>query len=119
MAISTQFTTMSELPALTDSTFESQIQTGWWVVEFWSPTCSPCRIVSPALAELALEFSDQVQFGAVNIDEAVLTALQQHVMGVPAVLVYHDGEPQDVMFGSYPQHVYRSRILALLNRVSA
>ncbi|MFC4455149.1 thioredoxin family protein [Deinococcus sonorensis] len=108
---------MSSLPTLTDRTFDPTIATGRWLVEFWSPDCRPCQIVSPVLTDLQERFRGQVNFASVNVDTELATALRQRVMGVPTVMLYLDGRPVDVLYSSRPPHVYAERLARLAERV--
>ena len=31
------------------------------VLQFWSPTCGPCRVIKPALEDMKEEFSEKIQ----------------------------------------------------------
>jgi thioredoxin 2 len=38
------------------------------IVDLWTPWCRPCRIVSPALEQLARDLAGQVKLVKVNVD---------------------------------------------------
>jgi thioredoxin 1 len=95
---------------MTESEFFNTIKDNLCVVEFCSPDCSPCKIVTPALEELRVEFDKRVQFIKIDVSESPQVALRLRVMGVPTVLIFKESEPVDVLYSSYPKHVYRERI---------
>jgi hypothetical protein len=39
------------------------------VVDFWAEWCGPCKMIAPALDEIAAEMAGQVKIAKVNIDE--------------------------------------------------
>lgn len=94
---------------LGDHNFDQCIQKGFWVVDFWSPSCAPCRVVSPILADLALELKD-VHFGAVDATTELRTRFSHQVNGLPTVMIFKDGRPVDLLLGAHPARLYRRRI---------
>jgi thioredoxin 2 len=57
------------------------------LVDLWAPWCGPCRMVSPALENLAHEFSGRVKLVKVNVDESPGVAQRFGVQGIPTLLV--------------------------------
>ena len=69
------------------------------LVDFWAEWCAPCRMLSPVLEDLAGEYDGQVRFGQVNVEEHPQLASEYRVRGVPTLLLFKDGQVQDVLVG--------------------
>ncbi len=61
---------MSNAVAVTDSTFESEIEKheGLAVVDFWAAWCGPCRLVAPILEQLASEYQGKAKVAKLDVD---------------------------------------------------
>ena len=57
------------------------------LLDLWAPWCGPCRMVSPALEELARTYAGRVKLVKVNVDTAPQTAQRFGVQAVPTLLV--------------------------------
>jgi thioredoxin 2 len=62
------------------------------VVDLWAPWCGPCRLVSPALAQVAADLAGRVKLVKVNVDESPRIAQRFGVQAVPTLLVLRHGE---------------------------
>ena len=102
--------------AVTDDTFDQAVlQSGLPVlVDFWAPWCAPCRMVAPALEELAGELAGRVVVAKVNTDEHQLAALRYGVQGIPTLILFHDGQEIDRVVGALPKSALRERVEARL-----
>jgi thioredoxin 2 len=93
-----------------DSTF-AEVAEGASVpvlVDLWAPWCGPCRMVSPALAQLAGEMAGRVKLVKVNVDDS--PALQQRfgVQAIPTLLVLQRGQVTARQTGAAPAAALRT-----------
>mgnify|MGYP003574614971 FL=1 len=98
---------------LTDANFQQTISaSGPVLVDFWAPWCGPCRMVAPAVEELAQEFAGRAVVGKLNVDENPRTSQQYGIMSIPALYIFKNGQPVDQIVGAQPAHVLRQRLMA-------
>ena len=61
------------------------------LVDFWAPWCAPCRVVKPAIEDLATELEGRVKVVLVDVDEQPELAQRFQVSSIPALKLYRDG----------------------------
>jgi thioredoxin 2 len=62
------------------------------LVDLWATWCGPCRMVSPALEQVATELADQLKLVKVDVDHSPGLARRFDVQAVPTLLVMRDGQ---------------------------
>jgi thioredoxin 2 len=61
------------------------------LVDLWATWCGPCRMVSPALEQLATERAGRLKLVKVDVDEAPELSRRFEVRAVPTLMVLRDG----------------------------
>ena len=62
------------------------------LVDLWATWCGPCRMVSPALEQLAAERAGQLKLVKVDVDKAPVIAERFTVRAVPTLLLINHGQ---------------------------
>lgn len=98
--------------AVTDATFEEEVLKSDVpvVVDFWAEWCGPCKMIGPALEELATEYGDKVKIAKVNVDENPNSPAQLGVRGIPALFMFKGGQPISNKVGAAPKAALQSWI---------
>ena len=78
------------------------------LVDLWAPWCGPCRMVSPALEQLATEYAGRVKLVKVDVDGAPRLSQRFAVQAVPTLLVMRDGQVVSRQAGAAPVTALRS-----------
>jgi len=84
------------------------------VVDFWAEWCGPCKMIGPALEELAVQFEGKIKIAKVNVDENPGMPSQLGVRGIPALFLFKDGQVVSNKTGAAPKAVLQGWIEAAL-----
>jgi thioredoxin 1 len=60
------------------------------LLDFWSPWCGPCKMLSPVVDKVAEETED-IKVGKVNVDDNEDLAMKFKTMSIPTLIVFKDG----------------------------
>ena len=79
---------------LTDADFEQTVINAATpaLVDFWAEWCMPCKMMAPAIDELADEYTGKLVVGKVNTDENRNISMQFGISAIPTVILFKDGE---------------------------
>ena len=80
------------------------------VVDFWAPWCSPCKLVSPVIDQLAIELRGKAVFGKLNVDENPTIANIFGIQSIPTLIIFKNGEAVDGVMGAVPKQQIMSTV---------
>ncbi len=98
--------------AVTDSSFDAEVlrAEGPVLVDFWAEWCGPCRMIAPALEELAEELGEQVQIVKLDIDENPDAPTKYGVRGIPTMILFKNGQQAATQVGALPKSAIKQWI---------
>ena len=73
------------------------------VVDFWAEWCGPCRMIAPALEEIAGTMNGKVKIVKLNVDENPATASKYGIMSIPTLMIFKNGELASRQVGAAPK----------------
>ena len=92
---------MSKTIELNEENFSESVgSTKPVLVDYWAEWCGPCKMVAPILEEVAVDLSDKLTVGKVDVDENQELAAQLNIMSIPTLVLFKDGEVIDQAIGA-------------------
>jgi thioredoxin 1 len=90
---------------VSDATFEADVlkAAGPVVVDFWAEWCGPCKMIGPALDEIASDLGEKVKIVKLNVDENPDTAAKYGIMSIPTLMMFKNGELASRQIGAAPK----------------
>ncbi len=70
------------------------------LVDFWAQWCGPCKMIAPALDELAETYAGRAKVVKVDIDQNRAIAMKYHVRSIPMLLLFKGGQVQATQIGA-------------------
>ena len=90
---------------VSDTTFDTEVlkASGPVVVDFWAEWCGPCRMIAPALEEIAGSLGDKVKIVKLNVDESPATATKYGIQSIPTLMIFKNGQMASRQIGAAPK----------------
>jgi thioredoxin 1 len=101
---------------ISDQSFEKDVlKSGQPVlVDFWAEWCGPCKMIAPALEEMAGSLAGRLTVAKMNIDENPQTPKKYGVRGIPTLMLFKDGQVAATKIGALPKNKLREWVESVL-----
>jgi thioredoxin 1 len=101
---------------VSDATFETEVLKASEpvVVDFWAEWCGPCRLIAPALEEIAGTMGNKVKVVKLNVDENPATASKYEIMSIPTLMIFKNGQLASRQVGAAPKQKLEQWISAAM-----
>ncbi len=73
------------------------------LVDFWADWCQPCHMMAPTVEALAEEYGDRLLVAKLDVDANPMTTHKYGIRGIPALLLFKDGQLVQQIVGVQPK----------------
>ena len=101
---------------VTDNTWEDEVLNSDLpiLVDFWAEWCGPCKMIAPAVHDVAEEYTGKLNVAKVDIDNSPEIATKYGIRSIPALIFFRDGKPVDQVIGALPKGALKKKIDSVL-----
>ena len=101
---------------LTDNEFQPFIKNASIpvMVDFYSPTCGPCKSIAPVIVKLAADYLGRVIIAKLDTSTNPGTAMHYQIRGVPSLYFFKNGEVIDQIVGAPPEGQLRQKLDSII-----
>jgi thioredoxin 1 len=87
---------------ISDESFEEEVLQSEKpvLIDYWAEWCGPCKMIAPALDEIAGEYSDRLKVVKLNIDDNPQTPPKYGIRGIPTLMVFKNGRVEATKVGA-------------------
>ncbi|AGF78884.1 thioredoxin [Desulfocapsa sulfexigens DSM 10523] len=83
------------------------------MVDFYSPTCGPCKAIAPLITKLSKDYLGKVIIAKIDTSSNPGTAMHYKIRGVPSLLFFKNGRMVDQIVGAPPEAQLRQKLNAM------
>lgn len=86
---------------VTDATFKADVLESDKpvLVDFWAEWCGPCRMIAPAVEQVAEQFEGKASVAKMDVDENPSVPNNFGIRGIPTLILFKNGQEQERIVG--------------------
>ncbi|OGU72182.1 MAG: thioredoxin, partial [Ignavibacteria bacterium RIFCSPLOWO2_02_FULL_55_14] len=90
---------------VTDANFDTEVLKSDKpvLVDFWAVWCGPCKMIAPAVEEIAKEYDGKLKVGKLDVDNNQQVSMKFGIRSIPTLLIFKSGRVVDQLVGAVPK----------------
>ena len=84
------------------------------VVDFWGPTCAPCKMIAPVIEDLSRNLKGEVAFAKVDVTKNLKLAGEMSIRSIPTIAFYKNGELVKTKVGFLPRNKFMMELREIM-----
>ena len=84
------------------------------LVDFWADWCGPCKMIAPAVEELAGDFEGKAVVGKLDVQTNSQIPYRFGIRNIPTLLIFKNGQVVDKQVGVAPKAVLAQKLNAAM-----
>ena len=77
---------------LNNENYDDFVKEGIVLVDIWATWCGPCKMISPIVDEISLDYVDRIKVGKCDADANRDKVMDLGVRNIPTIFFYRKGE---------------------------
>lgn len=98
---------------ITEANFQKEVleSTEPVLIDFWADWCTPCKMLSPLVDQIAEEYQGKIRVGKLDADANPDVVMRYNVMGLPTLMLFKGGEAVERITGYQPKDKITSKLV--------
>jgi len=86
---------------VTDANFQQEVLKSDLpvLVDFWAEWCGPCKMIAPAVDEIAQKYTGRLRVGKMDTDANGQVPMMFDIQGIPTLILFKGGQPVHQVIG--------------------